>query len=181
MKLFAIAAIIVAIALFLSQTFMRRALNRATLTGVRKSLDEGPRIDVQAVTGSIEGRRHGRFAGVSFVKSTTRGKPDAKSSIEFWCECQVRVPFRAQGRPGALFDRELDLTSSQPEQLAVLQTRPEFAASIAKLGEVGAESVYTTRDRLAATFRPFRRDLLTANKAGEILDSLEEAAKSVDA
>lgn len=177
MRLFVLIAILIAIALFIAQSFIRRAMIRASVAGVRQEFDEIAQFEVGDVTGTIEGRRHGQRAGMLFVKSTTRGKPDAKSSIEFWCECRVRVPFRAQGRPGAMFNRDFEFTSSQPQQLEALQSQAEFSSAMQALAEAGAESVYAARDRLVVTFRPYPPTLIKGHEAQRIFDLLERAAR----
>ncbi|HKD90618.1 MAG TPA: hypothetical protein VKB56_01910 [Terriglobales bacterium] len=177
MKPFVLIAVLIAIVLFIAQSFIRRAMTRASVAGVRQEFDEIAQFEVGDVTGTIEGRRHGQRAGMLFVKSTTRSKPDAKSSIEFWCECRVRVPFRAQGRPGALFNRDFEFTSSQPQQLEALKSGAEFSSAMQDLAEAGAESVYAARDRLVVTFRPYQPRLMKGQEAQRIFDLLERAAR----
>jgi hypothetical protein len=75
-----------------------------------------------------------------------------------------------------MFNRDLEFSSSQPQQLEALQSKADFSAAMQALAEAGAESIYTARDRLVASFRPFNRKLLSRNEAARVFDLLEKVA-----
>ncbi len=187
MKLLLLALFIVVIILpFLSQTLLRRVLNNARLARLHPLFDEVSNSQAEAVSGEVEGKRRGRAAGMSFVGSE-RGlgkarRPDPKSSVEFWLQCSGAVPFSIRGSAGMLLDRQFDATSSQPEAFARLQQSSDFSGAVASLTAAGAESlIFPGHGKITATFRPYRRDLISAEMAGQVLDWLEQMARASEA
>lgn len=179
MKWVAIAILVVAIALFLGQAALRRKLNEARYGTLRALFDGIVRFEITDVAGSIEGRRHGRSAGIDFVRSFTRGKPDLRSSAEFWLECHSRAPFMTKSQLVGIVEGEFESSSSQPKEFALLQSREEFNQATIALLKLGAESIVAAQGRVTVRYRPLRRELLRTH-AASILDSLEELARAAE-
>jgi len=171
MKLLLIALLIVILLPFLTQTVWRRFQNNSRLKRLHAVFDEVTTQQATAVSGELEGRRQDRAMGLSFVGAAR--KPDNKSAVEFWVAASGGVPFQVAGSSGVLFDREFETSSSLPEAFDRLQRRPEFAHALSALKTEGVESlVYAGGGRLTAIFRPFRRELISSQKAAEIVDHL---------
>jgi hypothetical protein len=179
MKFVLLALLIVILLPFLTQTFLRRLQNNARLKRLHPIFDSVTSSQAAAVNGEVEGRRHGRNAGISFVGAAR--KPDDKSTVEFWVAASGGVPFQVVGSSGVLFDREFESRSSQPEAFERLQKTEAFSGALTTFKADGVESlVYAGGGRLTAVFRPFRQELITAEKAAHILDQLKQMAASAE-
>ena len=187
MKILLLVLFIVVIILpFITQTLLRRVANNARLARLHLLFDEVLNEQAEAVTGDIEGKRHERKFGISFIGGGKgigkRTQPDEKSSVEFWCECSGSVPFTIRGSAGVLLDREFESRSSQPQAFARLQEQPDFSSAVASLTSAGAESlIFPGRGRLVANFRPYRAELLTEQMAAQVMDWLEQIAQKIEA